>query len=234
MVTAIIVASGWGKRLGYPEGKQFLDLLGRPVVSYSISAFISHPYVDIVLVVINPEDKNKFIKMKKELYFQERKLRHCFGGKERLESVKKGLEKARSIMAESFDDSVILIHDGARPLITEEVITRVIKGVEKFGSAVCGILTTDTVKVVKNGRVLDTPDRRNLYLAQTPQGFRGSILWASYQGISLKRDYLPTDDSSVVESKGFPVYMVEGSRENIKLTTESDLAIIREIMKRRK
>lgn len=234
MIAAVIAASGYGKRLGYPQGKQFLIVAGEPLLYYSLKSFIDHPEVEMVVAVVNSKDKVETEELigtfKKEGC--KKILDYCFGSHERYGSVYNGILKVKEILKDSFESSIILIHDGARPLVSQELISGVIEGVRKCGACICAVPVVNTIKEVIDGKVFSTPDRSRLYAAQTPQGFTGRIIWESY--LKLKEDdFLPTDDSSIVERAGFEVLVVPGSSENIKLTTEKDLALIERMLSRR-
>ncbi len=233
MIVAVIAASGYGKRLGYPQGKQFLAIAGKPLLYYSLKRFISHPEVEMVVVVVNKKNKEE-IEALIDMFVNEgcrKPIHYCFGAHERYRSVYNGILKVKSLLKASFESSLILIHDGARPLVSHELISAVIDGVRKSGACICAVPVADTIKEVVGGKVLSTPDRSRLYAAQTPQGFTGEIIWESF--LKLKEDdFLPTDDSSIVERAGFEVSVVPGSFENIKLTTKEDLILIKEMLSR--
>ena len=131
------------------------------------------------------------------------------------------------------DAEAILVHDGARCLVTEEVIRRVLEGIEKNGNGVAAVPVTDTIKRAgENGQVLETLDRSELYAMQTPQGFRAEDLFAAHAK-AAQENYLATDDAALVEYWGKPVCLTEGSRENLKLTTPVDLAFAEAILRDR-
>lgn len=231
MIAAVIAASGQGRRLGYPQGKQFISIGGKPLLYHTLKAFLDYPEIEVIITVVNEKDEGRLKELLKnfENAAYRKAVYYCFGGRERYESVFKGILKAKEVLGDSFESSIILIHDGARPLVNQKIISAVIEGVKEYGACVCALPMTDTVKVVEDGRVISTPDRSRLYSAQTPQGFTGKIIWESYQKLK-NENFLPTDDSSIVERAGFEVHVVPGSSKNIKLTTEDDLMLIERML----
>ena len=215
-VAAIIVAAGSGKRMLSAVKKQYLELKGRSVLSYTLEKFqLSDSVDDIVLVVGKEEtgfvqdeivDKYSFSKVKAVVA----------GGKERAESVKNGL----SLIDESCD--VVLIHDGVRPFLSEALIDRCISAANEYGACIAAVPVKDTIKISdKVGFVAQTPDRSSLWAAQTPQAFKYEIIKKAYECPDLKA----TDDSMLAEACGVKVKIVEGEYENIKITTPEDMLI---------
>ena len=146
-------------------------------------------------------------------------LRVVPGGAERQDSVRCGLDALPG------DAECVLIHDGARALVTEDVIRRAVESVEARGSGIASVPVSDTIKrAAPDGRVLETPERAALYAMQTPQAFRVELIRQAHD--AARRDgFLGTDDASLLEHAGLPVYLCEGSRENLKLTTPTDLML---------
>lgn len=205
---AVIVAAGSGTRFGGPIPKQFTCLAGSRVIDHSVNAF--RGLVSMIVAVVpqgfsweHPEDVYK-----------------VHGGKRRQDSVMSGLQKAIDLGA-----THVLVHDGARPLVDSELIERVMRSTESTGTGLPCIPIRDTVKRTGNGKVLETVDRTDLELAQTPQGFKASLLMEA-----LNDAEMVTDEASAVEALGVEVTVVQGSLRNIKLTDREDSQIIGRLM----
>ena len=212
--SVIIVAAGVGKRMGRSVAKQYLKLKEKPILLHTLNGF-NITEIDEIIVVIKEEDKDLFEELiLDEIDFE---IKIAYGGKERIDSVRKGIEKL------SEDSEIVLIHDGVRPFISRNIIRKNIEVASREGTALTAVPTKDTVKVVEDGVVETTPDRASIYLAQTPQSFRKDILIKAYDEIESSERI--TDDSMVVEKLGINIYIVEGSYDNIKITTEEDLYI---------
>lgn len=216
MVSAIVVAAGSSSRMGVD--KLLLEFGGVPVVVRSIRALEQVEEIGEVVVVTREERLAQYRQLK-ETFALKKVTRIVAGGETRQQSVLEGVRAA--------DPSAeyVAIHDGARPFVSPEEITRVLADAERFGAATLGVPVKDTIKVVSpDGMITATPDRSSLYLTQTPQVFRREVY---LQGIEAARrsglDF--TDDCQLVEYAGHRVYMTCGSYRNIKLTTEDDLAI---------
>jgi 2-C-methyl-D-erythritol 4-phosphate cytidylyltransferase/2-C-methyl-D-erythritol 2,4-cyclodiphosphate synthase len=215
-VCAIIVAGGLGKRMGAKSPKQFL-LLGRvPVIIHTIRAFEKASSIDRILLVL-PESE---MEPSKELiagYGPKKVIRLTAGGRERQDSVRNGL------MAVEPDIDMILVHDGVRPFVSEELIDTAVSEAAKHGAVSVGVPVKDTIKSTgADFRVKDTLDRKNLWITQTPQVFKRDILEEAYKR-AYADAYFGTDDASLVERLGIPVVMVPGSYQNMKITTPEDL-----------
>jgi len=216
---AVIVAAGKGSRMNMEQNKQFLDIGGRPVLAWTISAFEDASAVDEIVVVVQSSDV-AFCKREIIDRFGFRKVKTIAGGgKERHESVFNGLSQ--------LDDKcgVVLIHDGARPFVDEACIHRSIEAAIKYGAACVAVPVKDTVKIAsEDGFIEDTPDRNRLWQAQTPQSFRYEIITEAYKRAMTDR-IQATDDSCLVERIGIKAKVVPGSYYNIKITTREDLVI---------
>lgn len=216
MVSAIVVAAGSSSRMGVD--KLLLEFGGVPVVIRSIRALEQVEEIGEVVVVTREERLAQYRQLK-ETFALKKVTRIVAGGETRQQSVLEGVRAA--------DPSAeyVAIHDGARPFVSPEEITRVLADAARYGAATLGVPVKDTIKVVSpDGMITATPDRSSLYLTQTPQVFRREVY---LQGIEAARrsglDF--TDDCQLVEYAGHRVYMTCGSYRNIKLTTEDDLAI---------
>lgn len=214
-VRAVIVAGGSGRRMHGAGGapKQYLRLAGAPILHWAMQPFLDHPGVQEVVVVLPPDDAAE-----PPHWLRSLPVRVVAGGAERSDSVWNGLQ------ALSGGDGVVLVHDGARPFVTREVIDRVIQGAGS-GGAIPGLRSTDTLKQVDaQGRVVATLDRERVFGAQTPQGFALELLLRAYR-TAREQGWPSTDDATLCERLGVEVRMVEGSPENLKITRPADLAV---------
>jgi len=210
-VAAIIVASGEGRRFG--QAKQFAPLAGRPVVDWAIEAFARHPQIDEVVIVLPDESRAEEIKSRWS------KVKAVVrGGKERQDSVSRGLE------AVSPEITLVLVHDGVRPLVKAELISRVIEASREEGAAIPVLPMDDTVKMVEGDIVTSTINREQLFRAQTPQGFRKKLLEEAFAQ-ARKDGYYGSDEASLVERIGGRIKIVPGDRTNIKITRPEDLKV---------
>lgn len=217
MVTAaVIVAAGRGTRAGGTVPKQYSDLAGRPVLAHTVSAFAGNPGIDHVQVVIHRDDEAAY----REACGAQAKLLDCVHGDEtRQGSVLAGLAALESVAPDH-----VLIHDAARPFIDGETIGRVLSALKTHPGAIPALPIADTVKRSAGGSISETVDRRDLFTAQTPQGFRyAAILDAHRKAQAAGRSDL-TDDAAVAEWCGLDVAIVAGSPENRKLTTAEDIS----------
>jgi 2-C-methyl-D-erythritol 4-phosphate cytidylyltransferase len=210
--SAIVVAAGAGKRFG--EMKQFAYLRGKPVLEWTLEAFQGHGEVDAVVLVLPDEQDLKHYRMR-----YPKIVDIVRGGERRQDSVWQGFRLLDAATAE-----VVLVHDGARPFVSPGLISRVIAAARADGAAVPALPLEDTVKEVREGRVVRTADRTLLARTQTPQGFLYTVLKkALYQA---RRDrFYGTDEAMLAERAGIPVSVVEGDPRNIKITTLVDLKI---------
>ncbi len=211
-IGAVILAAGQSRRMGGTD-KLFLPLGGRPVLGWSLEAFRAVPEVAVRVVVAGPHNRAQV----RALLTPEEIL--VEGGARRQDSVRAGVEA----LPEGID--AVLIHDGARPRVTPELIRRAIEAVQAHGAAVPGIPVADTIKEVgSDGRVVATPDRSRLRAIQTPQAFRLDLLRAAYDRVDWTRTY--TDEGALLEAAGTPVYVFEGDPRNRKLTRPEDLPFL--------
>jgi len=229
-VAALIVAAGRSVRFGGELPKQFHDLDGRSVLWHSANAFLAHPAVDQVAVVINPHNRALYDAAVAGL---DGLMPPPAGGESRQESVWCGLKA----FAETEPPSVVLIHDGARPLVDPPTIDRTLAALNAVPAAVAGVEVRDTLKRATPGpgdelpTVGDTVDRTGLWRAQTPQGFRFQvILEAHWAARAAGRAHVYTDDAAVAEAAGVPVSLVEGHEDNLKVTTPDDLERARHLL----
>ncbi|RQD67007.1 MAG: 2-C-methyl-D-erythritol 4-phosphate cytidylyltransferase [Tindallia sp. MSAO_Bac2] len=223
----IIVAGGSGKRMKTKEPKQFLSLLGKPVLFHSILPFQQSPKVREIILVVPPGDLEWCQKNIVSRFGLSKVTRIVAGGKERIDSVREGLN------AVDPQTDYIAVHDGARPLIDCETIERVFDGALETGAAMLVQPMTDTVKKVDgSGNVIKTIPRHDLRLAQTPQIFRAEWLRKAYD--LLPENLQATDDASVVEHAGYQIKTVCGEKINVKITTPADLTVAAFILSQRR
>lgn len=218
-VTAIITAAGKGTRMNCDINKQYIEIAGIPVLARTIDVFQNCDAINNIILVVNEEDIN-FCRHRIVEYYNFSKVRSLVsGGAERQNSVYKGL-------CAVYDDcDIVLIHDGARPFVTNKNIVDCINEAKTYGACGVGVKLKDTVKISdQNGFVAATPDRSNLWSIQTPQGFAYNIIMEAHKK-AISSSYLGTDDMALVERQGIPVKIVEGNYQNIKITTPEDLAI---------
>jgi 2-C-methyl-D-erythritol 4-phosphate cytidylyltransferase len=213
-VLAILVAAGRGERLAASRPKAFVEVGGRAMLLRAAQAFAAASSVDAIASVV-PEalvDEARLL-----LAGVAKPCLVCAGGPRRQDSVREGLR-----LAPDGFDGVVLVHDAARPFVTPETIEAVIRAARETGAAVPVLMLTETVKRVRDGRVVGTLDRSELAGAQTPQGFRSTLLARAYEAAFRERVTL-TDEAMAVERLGSPVAAVPGSASNRKLTTPEDL-----------
>lgn len=218
--TAIVLAAGKGTRINSKIQKQFLEVEGKPVIYYSLKCFQESLLIrDIILVT--GEESLSYCKEEIVKRFGFSKVKKVTaGGKERYDSVYAGL-------CACDNTDYVLIHDGARPFVTEEMLERTCLSVKETGACVVGMPAKDTIKISdRNKMVESTPAREKVWLVQTPQAFRYSLIKESYESIRCKDMSGITDDAMIVEQeRGVKVALVHGSYENLKITTPEDLII---------
>ncbi len=220
MHTALVLAAGQGKRMNSSIQKQFLELGGKPVLFYSLQCFQNSPLIQDIILVTGEESISYCEKEIVERFGFSKVSRVIAGGKERYDSVYAGLLACG-------ETEYVLIHDGARPFITEEILERGCNEVRKTGACVVGMPVKDTIKIADAaGAVESTPDRSRIWMVQTPQIFRYSLIKEAHESIRKKDMTGITDDAMVIEQEtGTKVILSEGSYQNIKITTPEDLAI---------
>lgn len=214
---AVILGGGSGRRMGSDLNKIFLPLRGIPAIIRSIAPFTG---LCAGAVVVAAENEINDMRALLSRYGMDRFVKAVVpGGKERQYSVWNGLKALPE------DAECVLIHDGARSLVTEDIIQRAMESVEQHGSGIAAVPVVDTIKrATEDGLVVDTPERASLYAVQTPQAFRMELILQAH--LKAQEDgFLGTDDASLLEHAGMPVYLSEGSRENLKLTTPIDLEL---------
>lgn len=222
MISAIILAGGKGKRMGANISKQYIELMGKPILYYTIKRFLSSKDIDKIVLVL-PKDEIDYCKEKVIDRYSLKVDLIVEGGKERQDSVINALDKLA-------DDEIVLIHDGARPFVSQRIISEGIKYAKIYGAAAPGVMPKDTIKIKDdNSFSLSTPDRNTLVAIQTPQVFKLDIIKDCHKRIKAENIRV-TDDTMVVEAYGNKVYLYEGDYTNIKVTTPEDLILAEKLI----
>jgi 2-C-methyl-D-erythritol 4-phosphate cytidylyltransferase len=216
LVTAIIVGAGKGRRFGGGTDKAFIPLRGVPLLVHAVRPFEASDLVDRIVLVV-PALRVQSCRDGLVRQFELKKVMAVVaGGEERQDSVRAGLEVVH--------DGIVLVHDAARPFVSVATIEEIIRAAESDGCAIPAIQAGETVKRVDGGMVSETLDRALIWLAQTPQAFTNQILREAYERAE-EDGVVATDDATLVERLGIPVRIVPGTKHNIKITTQDDLAI---------
>ena len=223
--TAIVLAAGQGRRMGTDLPKQFLPLCGKPVLWYSLNCFQNSGLTDRIVLVTGKEWIGYCEEEIVQKYGLSKVKTITEGGENRYDSVYNGLKACA-------DTEFVMIHDGARPFITDEILSRGLLGAEKTGACVIGMPSKDTVKIAdQEGFIKETPQRSSVWIIQTPQVFRYSLIREAYRRIMESGTVNVTDDAMVVEQTlGTKIALAEGSYENLKVTTPDDLLKCRAIV----
>lgn len=225
MNSAIILGAGRGSRMKVPINKQYMKIKGKEIIRWSIEAFLNSKKTDEIIIVVanGEEDEIKRLLTREEEKF----IKIVVGGQRRQDSVYNGL------LAMDDSEGSVLIHDGARPLISSETIDLVWDFLKEKSAAIVGVPVKDTIKIVSEKKeVIDTPNREFLWSVQTPQGFDKELIIRAHKNAQVNKIEV-TDDSMMVELLGEKVSMIMGSYENIKITTQEDLDIAESILNRR-
>lgn len=222
-----MLAAGQGRRMGSKIQKQFLELKGNPVLYYSLAAFQDSPLIDSMILVTGAAEIPYVQTEIVEKYGFSKVRAVIEGGTERYASVWKGLQALEDGMTEEEKDGYVFIHDGVRPFIHEEILSRAFDAVEKYHACVVGMPSKDTVKLAdKEGFVAMTPARSLVWSIQTPQVFDFRLAYRAYAELAESGRTDVTDDAMIVEAfTDTRVRLVEGSYENIKITAPEDLKI---------
>ncbi|SIN92568.1 2-C-methyl-D-erythritol 4-phosphate cytidylyltransferase [Fibrobacter sp. UWB11] len=224
---AVLPAGGLGKRMGGNIPKQLMQLGSKPVYQYSLETFLKMDEIAEVVMAV-PADWKDFFEKEIETWFStsnfpeniRTKLKIVLGGKERWQSVENGVNALTS------SAEYVLVHDVARPFISEKIIRDVCETLVNQGSCLVAKPAIDTIKIASDGRIESTIDRNKVWLAQTPQAARIDLLKQLYTRIAKEPlDFTPTDEASILEFFGEPVYIVKGESANDKLTTPEDFEI---------
>ena len=218
-VCALIPAAGKGSRMAHSVKKPYLKLAQKPILAHTIQRFEQNSAVDAIFVIVDQADFSECRAAVLRPYPFTKVQELVEGGETRQMSVYNG------IRALSADVDFVIVHDGVRPFVTDEVIFACLTAAEECGAAVAAVPVKDTIKVAnKDSFIVETPVRDRLWAVQTPQVFRKSLLEEAHQ-VAQARQLTATDDASLVEQLGFPVKLVEGSYANLKITTPIDLQV---------
>ena len=217
MVSAIILAGGKGKRMGKDISKQFILVKDKPIIYYTIKKFSDCKLIDEIILVL-PKDEIEYCKKEVLEKYSLKVDKIIEGGKERQDSVYNGLKALKNT-------DIVLIHDGARPKVSEKIILEGIENAKKYGAAAPGVMPKDTIKVKDElSFSKETLKRESLIAIQTPQVFKKDIIVKCHERV--REDNISvTDDTMVVEKYGYKVYLYDGDYTNIKVTTPEDLIL---------
>lgn len=224
-ITAIVLAAGQGRRMHSKVQKQFLLLEEKPVLYYSLKCFQDSENVERIILVTGENEITYCREQIVEKYGFHKVTDIVAGGAERYDSVEQGLSR--------IEDGIVLIHDGARPFVTQRMIRDSIQTAKEYGACTVGMPVKDTIKVVDpDGYGIDTPDRRTLWQIQTPQTFRVSLIKQAYHAMRQSPAGNITDDTMLVEQYcNIRVKVIEGDYRNIKITTPEDMTLAASIRK---
>ena len=234
--TAIVLAAGQGRRMGGNVSKQYLELAGKPIIYYTLEAFQNSPLIDSIVLVTGSE---QMAWCKEELVHKYNLTKVdtiTTGGSERYISVWNGLQVIEDDMTQADREGIVFIHDGVRPFIDEGILSRTMEAAYLYGACVAAMPVKETIKIAdENGFVESTPARNRVWGIQTPQVFDFRLAYGAYQAAMESGRTDMTDDAMIVESfTDVKVKLVEGSYENIKITTPEDLEIAEVFLRKRK
>ena len=225
-IGVIIPAAGKGKRMGTTLSKQFHNLDGKPIIVHTIECFQSMKEIDFIIVAVD-STKIEYLNSLVNNYRLLKVKKIVEGGKERQDSVWNCLK-----VLKQFDVDNVIIHDAVRPFISHSLIKSVLNEVTKHSATVVAVRAKDTIKYSSDNEYIEeTPKRDNLWIAQTPQAFDYKLIFRAYQK-AYKDTFIGTDDVSLVERLGKKIRIVEGSFDNIKITTAEDFELAKLIIKR--
>lgn len=226
-VCAIVAAAGQGKRLGTQIPKPFVMLNNYPIIYYSLNVLSESEVIDYILVIV-AKDRVVYCQQEVVEKYKFSKIYNVIeGGEHRQDSIYNGLKKVLP------DTDLILIHDGARPFVTHQLIERTIAEAKEIGAAIVGVPPVDTIKSINDEQwVGETLDRDKLVMIQTPQVFRYTLLKDAYEK-AYQENFYATDDALLVKRIGGKIKLVDGDYENIKITVPYDLLVAEAILKHR-
>lgn len=224
-IVAVVPAAGLGKRLGPGTNKTFFSILDKPIIIWTLEALSSVSEISEIIPVFRESDMESGIALC-ERYRLSKVKRMAPGGKERQDSVYNGLRLLQG------DTGIVVIHDGARPLIESRLVKQAIADIEGFDGVIAGVPVKDTIKEIENTIVKKTIKRDSLWSVQTPQVFRyGSIMEAYAR--AMEEGFYSTDDSALMERTGCRIRLVMGSYDNIKVTTPDDIPFAEMLLRKR-
>jgi 2-C-methyl-D-erythritol 4-phosphate cytidylyltransferase len=221
--TVMMPAAGSGQRMGAGYNKLFLQLDHKPIIIHTLLVFEKDPACIGVILAVKPDERNEIQSMLDQFGISKIKT-IVDGGTERQYSV------AACIEAHA-EDGIVLVHDAARPFLKRSVIANLVRKATEFGAAIAAVQPKDTMKIATDGVVEKTVDREKLWIVQTPQAFRYDVLKEASESAN-RTGFLGTDEAMLVERLGHPVQIVESTYENVKMTTQEDLAFGEIILKR--
>ena len=226
MNTAIVLAAGKGTRMNAGMNKQFMLINDRPLLAQTLAAFQSCNAIDSIILVAGRDELKACKEQIIDRYGFDKVDKLVPGGSERQQSVYNG------IMELEDDCSIVVIHDGARPILPEGIIEKCIDGAKIYGAVSAGMPAKETIKILnEEGFVQYTPERGKVWVTQTPQAFKRDIIEKAHETANIK-GISGTDDAFLVECMGIKVKMLEGSYENIKITTPEDIILAEAIMRK--
>ncbi|KAB3532414.1 2-C-methyl-D-erythritol 4-phosphate cytidylyltransferase [Alkaliphilus serpentinus] len=220
----IIVAAGKGKRMDTNINKQYIELKGKPILAHTLEVFEKCEVIDGVIVVVGESEEELCRVEIVDKYTYSKVVEIVVGGQERFDSVSNGIKALPK------DCDIVVIHDGARPFVSTDIIKKSIETAEVYGSAIAAVPVKDTIKLVNNMQVEKTLDRKSLWAVQTPQTFKVKLL---EEGFNTEFSKEVTDDSTIIEGLGYHPRIIEGSYSNIKITTPEDLLIAEMLIMKR-
>lgn len=210
----VIPAAGQGKRMKAGKNKLFIELAGKPIILHTLQVFENDPDCKGIILSINLAEEEWFQSLIRE-YGLTKIKKLVPGGEERQQSVFNGIKHVE-------ENSIVLVHDGARPFIGQTLIRQLARAAFRHGGAIVAVPVKDTIKKAKDSTVVETVERSSLWAVQTPQAFRVSTLIKAHK-IAERQNFLGTDDASLLERIGEAVKIIEGNYDNIKITTPEDL-----------
>ena len=223
MVSAIVLAGGRGKRMGTIQSKQYINLNGKPILYYTLKQFIKNEFIDEIILVI-PEDEMEYCKKEVLEKYELEVHKIVFGGDERQDSVYNALNQLQG-------SSTVLIHDGARPFVSQRIISDAVKYAKAYKAAAPGVMPKDTIKIKGGDNFsISTIDRSRAVAIQTPQAFDFNLIYECHKKIKESGTTV-TDDTMVAEMFGNKVYIYDGEYTNIKITTPEDLILAEYLVK---
>lgn len=224
--TAIVLAGGSGSRMNSDIPKQYIEIEGKPILAYSLIIMEQNPIIDEIILVTRKEDV-EYCRREIVNKFNINKVTNIVpGGAERFLSVYEGVKASAG--------KYLWIHDGARPCLSDELLVRLGRDVEEYGATIAAVPSKDTVKVIRNGFVVNTPDRENIWLVQTPQVFETKSIKEAYVNMfSSPSEQNITDDAMIMENYGSKkVHITMGEYTNIKVTTPDDILSVEKYLKK--
>lgn len=222
--TVVLPAAGSGKRMKANKNKLLLELFGKPIFLYTLEVFQQDPNCDAIWLAVK-EQERKLIENYVKRYNLTKVQGYATGGTERQDSVRACLEAIPPC-------GVVLVHDAARPFIDKKVIMNLVKTAQTSGAAIAAVPVKDTIKKAENGIISETVDRNQLWMIQTPQAFRYSLILEAAQKAHMD-GFMGTDEAMLVERLNYPVAIVKSTYENIKMTTPDDLIYGKAILESR-